>query len=74
MKRAEIIVGRFYRAKVAGKLTTVRIDRDLGVDRWNPNGHRGWAATNVTTNREIRIRTAARLRLEIKHEPSIPQS
>jgi len=58
MRKHEIELGGDYTAKVSGRLTTVRIYavHHLG----------GWWATNLATGRDIRIRTAARLR---KREP-----
>lgn len=54
MKKAEIEIGGKYIAKVSGKLTTVRI---------NSKGHdKGWWATNLATDRTVRILSAQRLR------------
>ena len=57
MKKAEIGLNHVYEAKVAGKLAPVRI-----VEA-HPNG--GWIGRNERTGREVRIRSAARLRREI---------
>jgi len=54
MKKADVEMGGRYVAKVSGNLVAVRIDRE------SPYG--GWDATNLTTGRAVRIRTAARLR------------
>ncbi len=54
MKKREIEIGNTYIAKVSGVLTKVRITRE------SPYG--GWQGTNLATGREIRIRSAARLR------------
>lgn len=54
MKKAEVVVGERYAAKVSGALTVVRIDR--------ASPHGGWDATNLETGRKVRIRSAARLR------------
>jgi hypothetical protein len=54
MKKRDIKVGETYLAKVSGKLVPVRITSE------SPHG--GWNAVNTTTGREIRIRSAARLR------------
>lgn len=54
MKKAEVKVGGVYRAKVSDKLTDVRIDKT------NPQG--GWDATNLATNKRVRIKSAQRLR------------
>jgi hypothetical protein len=58
MKKSEVKVGRCYAAKVSGRMATVRIDAD------NPNG--GWDATNLTTRKKVRIRSAQRLRHETR--------
>ena len=54
MKKSEIAIGSHYIVKVSGKLSTVRI---IGA---SPFG--GWIGRNVETNRDIRVRSAARLR------------
>ncbi len=54
MKKAQIEIGKVYTAKVSGVVTRVRIDR-LSV-------FGGWEATNMATGRQVRIKTAARLR------------
>jgi len=58
MKKSEVKKGKCYTAKVSGRMATVRIDAD------NPNG--GWDATNLTTGKKIRIRSAQRLRHETR--------
>jgi len=54
MKKDEVKVGGTYTAKVSDKVVPIRIDRE------NPRG--GWDATNLVTNKQIRIKTAQRLR------------
>ncbi len=54
MKKNEVKIGGTYTAKVNGKVAKVRIDAE------NPHG--GWNATNLETNRKVRIKTAQRLR------------
>ena len=54
MKKRDIKIGETYLAKVSGKLVPVRITSE------SPHG--GWNAVNTTTGREVRIRSAARLR------------
>jgi len=54
MKKNEIEVGGHYVAKVSDRLTTVRIDAA------NPRG--GWDATNLRTKKQVRIKSAQRLR------------
>ncbi len=54
MKKNEVRIGGEYRALVSGKLCRVRLDAV------SPYG--GWMATNLDTDRRIRIRSAQRLR------------
>jgi len=56
MKKNEVKVGGQYVAKVSGRLAQVRIDRE------NPHG--GWDATNLSTRKAVRIKSAQRLRAE----------
>jgi len=55
MKKAEVEVGGRYTAKVSGKVVPVRIDAE------HSSGD-GWIGTNMETGREVRIKTARRLR------------
>jgi hypothetical protein len=54
MKKAEVQIGNTYIAKVSGVLAKVRITGE------SPHG--GWNGRNLATGREVRIRSAARLR------------
>ncbi len=54
MKKSEVKVGEVYRCKVSGNIVDVRITAE------NPRG--GWDAVNVATKREVRIKSAQRLR------------
>jgi len=56
MKKSEVRVGGRYLAKVSGSLSPVRLDRE------NPHG--GWDGTNLDTGRQVRIKSAQRLRGE----------
>ena len=58
MKKNEVEVGKFYTAKITGHMATVRIDAE------NPQG--GWTATNITTGKKIKIKSAQRLRRETR--------
>lgn len=58
MRKAEVKIGGVYVAKISQKLTKVRLDREC--ERWG-----GWYATNLLTGREVRIRTAGKLRREV---------
>jgi len=54
MKESEVKSGQTYHAKVSGKVTAIRIERE------NPHG--GWDATNLATNKTVRVKSAQRLR------------
>jgi len=54
MKKKDVVIGETYVVKVSGKLVPVRIERE------SPFG--GWVGWNRLTRREVRIKTAARLR------------
>ena len=58
MKKSEVKTGKFYTAKVSNRMATIRIDAE------NPNG--GWDATNITTRKKVRIKSAQRLRHETR--------
>ena len=58
MQKHNVKLGTTYIVKVSGTLAKVRLTRE------HPRG--GWYGTNLATGREIRIRTAARLRSEEK--------
>ena len=58
MKKNEVMIGSRYMAKVSDKVTVVRIDSE--------SQYGGWNATNLMTGREIRIRSAQRLRREAR--------
>ncbi|MBB3204970.1 hypothetical protein FHS27_000737 [Rhodopirellula rubra] len=53
MKKADVKVGGEYYANVTNKKVVVRID--------STNTAGGWNATNLTTNKKVRIKTAQRL-------------
>jgi hypothetical protein len=57
MQKQNAHIGTTYIVKVSGTLAKVRLTRE------HPRG--GWYGTNLATGREIRIRTAARLRSEV---------
>jgi hypothetical protein len=54
MKKDQIRIGGTYLAKVTDKVVPVRLDAQ------NPHG--GWEATNLATNKRIRIKSAQKLR------------
>ena len=63
MQKQNVHIGTTYIVKVSGTLAKVRLSRE------HPRG--GWYGTNLATGREIRIRTAARLRSEVPASPQI---
>ena len=69
MQKHNVKVGSTYIVKVSGTLAKVRLTRE--------HDRGGWCGTNLATGREIRIRTAARLRSEtppaqgISHEEAL---
>jgi hypothetical protein len=65
MKKDEIKVGGTYLAKVSDKVVPVRIDAE--------NTHGGWDATNLLTNKKVRIKSAQRLRCPANRDGS-PQT
>jgi hypothetical protein len=58
MKKADVQVGRHYKAKVSGNEVPVLITGEL------PEG--GWEARNVKTGKAIRIKSAQRLRAAMR--------
>ena len=60
MRRAQIEMGGVYEVRVSGTLVPVRIRSE----HWKS----GWDGVNVLTGREIRIRTAGRLRRAMTDE------
>lgn len=65
MKARDIKIGRTYTAKVSGSLTTVK------VSSVSPYG--GWTGVNTVTGREVRIKSAQRLRHEIPTDRPDPK-
>ncbi len=61
MKKDEVQIGATYQVSVTGKLAPVRIVRE------NPHG--GWNGVNVDTKREVRIKSAQRLRKRLDAAP-----
>ncbi len=53
MMKSQVKIGRYYAAKVSGKMTIVKID--AGSSR------AGWEGRNIFTNRRVRIQSAVRL-------------
>jgi len=62
MKKDQVQIGGTYVAKVSGQLARVRIDAESRFG--------GWDATNVSTRRKVRIKSAQRLRAEVRDVPN----
>ena len=65
MKKHLIHVGRCYRARVAGVLTTVRVDAIRHETGYNGTTATRYDVTNLTTGRRTVFRSAGRFRMEI---------
>jgi hypothetical protein len=63
-QKNEVQIGGVYSAKVSDKLVEVRIDAE--------NRHGGWDATNLATNKKVRIKSAQRLRAVVGGESAEP--
>ncbi len=65
VKRQDVTIGSTWFATVSGRRVKVRITEDRGIqygDFRKARRHGGWTAINLTTNKGIHIKTAARLR------------
>ena len=58
MKKDNVRVGGTYLAKVSGAVVPVRIQ--------SAHPRSGWIGVNTVTHREVRIKTSARLRREVR--------
>lgn len=63
MKKAQVQIGKVYAVKVSGTVQSVRLVQE------SPYG--GWVGKNTRTGREVRVKTAAKLRHEVK--PTAPK-
>lgn len=59
MKKSEIRTGAVYTAKVSNKVVKIRIMHEAAYGT-------GWWAMNLETGRQVRIKSAARLREEVQ--------
>ncbi len=74
MKRREVRLGGTYAVRVGDHIVPVRLEREVASSMiappwgspWRSGG--GWYGRNLLTGREIRVRTAGRLRGEIPTE------
>lgn len=60
MKKRDVEIGAVYLVRVSGRLVPVRVTGE------SPYG--GFNGVNLTTGREVRIRSAGRLRARISQE------
>jgi hypothetical protein len=60
MKKRDVTVGQVYAVKVSGQVQEVRLVAE------SPYG--GWVGRNLRTGREVRIRSAARLRYPVRQQ------
>lgn len=58
MRKAEVIVGQIYHAKVSGKVVPVRIELQKDCTL---SGRTHWRAKNLKTERWLTIKSAGRL-------------
>ena len=64
MKKRDVVLGQVYAVKVSGRLQSVRLVAE------SPHG--GWVGRNLQTGREVRIRSAARLRYPVQQATQNP--
>jgi hypothetical protein len=60
MKKCDVTLGQVYAVKVSGRIQPVRLIAE------SPYG--GWVGRNEQTGREIRIRSAAKLRARLEKQ------
>lgn len=58
MRKKDVKIGGTYIARISGNLAPVRLDRESRFE--------GWEATNLVTGRSIRIKSAQKLREEVR--------
>ncbi|WP_197231204.1 winged helix-turn-helix domain-containing protein [Novipirellula artificiosorum] len=63
MKKTEVRIGGEYYANVTNRKVVVRIDAE--------NSSGGWDATNLTTNKKVRIKSAQRLLGSARQTPAV---
>jgi hypothetical protein len=62
VKKRDVTIGQMYAVKVSGQVQEVRLVSE------SPYG--GWVGRNLRTGREVRIRSAARLRYAVEPKES----
>jgi hypothetical protein len=65
MKKAEIVVGGTYTAKVSGKLVTVRVDAKRERFDFRDRSSTVYDVTNLSTGRKTTFRSATKFRAEV---------
>ncbi len=65
MKKADIHIGRYYEAKVSGKIVTVRVDGIREIERDCRGFTSRYDVTNFATGRQLTFRSAARFRRHV---------
>jgi allophanate hydrolase subunit 2 len=63
MKQADVVLGETYIVKVSGFLVPVVLE--------SVSTYGGWNGRNTRTGREVRIRTAAKLRRRVGHPTAL---
>ncbi len=76
MKKEEIVVGGVYRVQLSGKFTDVRVDSIGKTETFRSSGIYGtrrttpsrtvYGCTNLSTGRQVTIRSATKFRREVK--------
>lgn len=69
MKKYEVKVGSRYAVKIGGRLTTVVILAE--VERGYRRNTTHWRARNLSTGREVEIKSATKLICEVKESPDV---
>jgi len=62
MKKQDIKVGGLYKAKVSGKVVTVRVDRIKDQTSFNGKAATSYDVTNLSTGRKTTFRSAMKFR------------
>ena len=67
MKKSEVKIGSVYTAMISGKLTNVQIVSEVTARGYGANSRdtTNWMAKNLRTGKEVRIKSAAKLRSEV---------
>lgn len=66
MKQKDVVLHHVYAVKVGGRVVPVKLMREVSRKT------AGWTGLNLLTNREVRIKTAAKFRFELHQCPGLP--